>query len=279
MAKPFDATTKALVESYPADWLRWLGWPAGQAELIDADLATVTPAADKVMRVTAPERWLLDLELQSSYKLEVPGRLHWYNTLLRQRHGLPVRSVVVLLRPEADGPAMSGAYQEAFAGEEPYLVFRYRVIRLWQVPDAHLVAGGLGTLPLAPLGDVAPADLPGVIRQMRDRLDREAPRERAEALWTASLVLMGLRYDEAVIDQLMRGVAGMEESVTYQAIVRKGGLREAHAILLRQGRKRFGPPEPDITAAVEAITDLDRLERLSERLLDVSSWQDLLAGP
>ena len=79
----------------------------------------------------------------------------------------------------------------------------------------------------------------------------------------------------------------MKESTTYQAILAEGRAEgraegqavEARKILLRQGSKRFGPPDARARAAVEAITDIDRLEKLTERLLDVSSWDELLATP
>ncbi len=71
----------------------------------------------------------------------------------------------------------------------------------------------------------------------------------------------------------------MEESSTYQSIVAKGALKGEKKLLMLQGRKRFGPPDVQTTAAIEAITDLDRLEQLGQRLLDVSSWQELLATP
>jgi hypothetical protein len=72
----------------------------------------------------------------------------------------------------------------------------------------------------------------------------------------------------------------MEESVTYQAIiskgVAKGAVEEARKFLLRQGRKRFGSPDAQILATLEAISDVNHLESLGERLLDVASWQELL---
>ena len=70
----------------------------------------------------------------------------------------------------------------------------------------------------------------------------------------------------------------MKESVTYQAIVREGRVEEARAILLRLGRRRFGPPSPEAEAVLAGITAIERLEALSERLLDVESWEELLAG-
>jgi hypothetical protein len=71
----------------------------------------------------------------------------------------------------------------------------------------------------------------------------------------------------------------MEESSTYQYIVSKGALKEAKKFLMLQGQKRFGQPDAETSAAIEAITDVERLEQLGQRLLDVSSWQELLATP
>jgi hypothetical protein len=68
----------------------------------------------------------------------------------------------------------------------------------------------------------------------------------------------------------------MEESVTYQAIVRKGRLSEARQILLHLGRKRFGPPDDATMATLNTLDDVQRLEALLERILDVGSWQELL---
>ena len=69
----------------------------------------------------------------------------------------------------------------------------------------------------------------------------------------------------------------MRESDTSQAILDEGEVRGLQHTLLRQGRKRFGEPDDGIRQALEGITDLGQLARLTEDLLDVSSWQELLA--
>jgi hypothetical protein len=75
----------------------------------------------------------------------------------------------------------------------------------------------------------------------------------------------------------------MEESSTYQRILSKGvdrGRRdEARRILLRQGRIKFGEPDPSVRALIEGIDQLERLENLGDRLLWVTSWQELLVNP
>jgi hypothetical protein len=92
---------------------------------------------------------------------------------------------------------------------------------------------------------------------------------------------MGLRYPPELTQQLLRGVRDMKESSTYQEIVKEGipigEVREARAMLLRMGTKRFGPPTARIRRRIETITSVERLEQLAERLLDVTSWQELLS--
>jgi hypothetical protein len=71
----------------------------------------------------------------------------------------------------------------------------------------------------------------------------------------------------------------MEQSTTYQAIIErgiaKGELIEARNTLLRLGSKKFGPPAPDVTAAIAAISDKGRLEDLTDRVLTAASWGEI----
>jgi hypothetical protein len=115
--------------------------------------------------------------------------------------------------------------------------------------------------------------------QLKERLSHERRRQRVRDLWAATYVLLGLRYSDAFANLLFQEVLGMEESTTYQAIIQKGRLTEVRQILLRQGRKLFGPPEEATTAALNAIADVQKLEDLTERILDVGSWEELLARP
>ena len=69
----------------------------------------------------------------------------------------------------------------------------------------------------------------------------------------------------------------MKESSTYQAILAEGRIEALKQTLLRQGRQQFRtPPNENVQTAVQAIDDEGRLERMTERLLSVSSWQQLL---
>ena len=59
--KPYDPVLKDLVETEPESWPALLGRPAGPTQVIDADIATVSGAADKVLRVEAVVPYLLHL--------------------------------------------------------------------------------------------------------------------------------------------------------------------------------------------------------------------------
>ena len=148
---------------------------------------------------------------------------------------------------------------------------------MWQLPAETFLSGGLGILPLAPLSAVVAAELPDVIRRMEQRISAEATPDEAGTLWTATDVLMGLRYPRAQVAQLLQGVHGMKESVTYQAIVEEGKVEARQEVLLQLGRRRFGMPNPSSEMVLRGITDPDRLARLIDALLEVSSWEELLA--
>lgn len=284
MSKPFDAATKRLVESQPAAWLEYAGLPSLEVEVIDTDVSTVTAAADKVLRVKEPDPWIAHLELQAGYESDFGERIHLYNAALRRRHHIPVLTIAFLLRREADGPEMSGQFYDRPPQGEGYTDFRYQVVRVWEKPVGEALAGRLATLPLAPLANVTREELPEIIRRMEERIEREASPGEAGDLWTATYVLMGLRYQRSLTQRLLKGVRAMKESVTYQAILEEGEAKgrvegeanEARNLVLKLGRRRFGPPDAATQAKIEAIASVEEMERLAERLLEVENWEELL---
>jgi predicted transposase YdaD len=289
MPLPFDATLKQLVQSRPRDWLAALQVPAADpVEVLTPDLSTVTRFADTVLRVG--DRGILHLDFQSGPDPALPRRMLLYNALLYNAYELPVHTAVVLLRSGAGGAGLRGTVSYQMVPRRGRHDFRFEIIRLWRRPVEELLTGGLGVVPLAALGRLpagvrAPAGLAGVVERLVERVTREAAPDEGAELLTAALVLTGLRVPKAKVAELFRGVRAMRESSGYQLILdegreegrAQGALREAKKLLLRLGRCKLGPPEPATEAAVQAIDDLDRLERMGERLFAVTTWQDLLA--
>ncbi len=279
-----DVSAKELVWDGPAAWVDRFGiGPPGPISVIDSEIATLTAFADKVLKVDGPVPYLLNLEPHSYNDPELARTLWYRQVALDYRHSLPVLTVLILLRKEANSPHLTGSYERHLPDGSLANRYNYRVVRLWQeAPDPYLT-GGVNLVPLAPLTKVTKAELRGLVRRMDHRINAE-PEPRADKLWFAAYTLMGWRYDEKLTTQLLKGVWNMHESPTYQAVLRKGrqeGLQEeARRLLLRQGTRRFGTPDAAIIAAVEAIDDVDRLESLTDRIFDATAgdWNDLLRG-
>jgi hypothetical protein len=283
-AKPYDVTLKELIETDPESWPQLLGLPTGATDVIDADIATVSGAADKVLRVAAEPPYLLHLEFISGHDAAtLPRKLLVRNAVLEERHDLPVLSAVLVLRPEADSPQLTGLYQRAFPGEEAYVRFRYQVVRVWQLSPEMLLHGGLALLPLAPISAVTAAELPGIMKEIDKRLRGRRARKKAPTLWSATYLLMGLRYPADLVNELSRGLQMLEESSTYQYLLgkgaREGALAEAHKLLRLCGEGAFGVPDAQSVAALEGLTDLTRMEELMSTVHTAGSWQEWLGLP
>jgi hypothetical protein len=285
MPLTFDATLKDLVRSHAADYLSVFDAPPTlPVSLLNVDLSTVTTAADVLIGLGEPLREIVHLDFQASANATKHLDVLVYNTLLHRQNQVPVHSIVVLLRPQVAHSNLDGAVRYQARPGRGKMEFGYEVVRLWEIPAKELLAGTLGTLPLAPLGKLPEGaslkdGLTDVVQQLIERLQREAPAEEVRRLLTAAYILTGLRLPRDLARQLFRGVRAMSDSDTFLAILDEGRIDALKKVILMQGRKRFGPPDEAVRATVSALSDLDRLEFLVERLLDVSSWQELFATP
>lgn len=283
MSLPFDATVKEILAPQPEDFVPVFGLPRTlPAVRLNVDLSTLSAATDVAIGFGDPLQEIADLNFQSGPDADVARRCHLYSAALSFRFGVPVRTILILLRPKADGDGIDGklSYASGSSGVE----FRYEAVRMWQQPLDTFLRGGVGLLPLAPLCQM-PANQPltdairNVVREIDRRLAAECDSAQAARLMTAAYVLTGLRIHRDSLGSIYDGVKIMHESSAYQLILEEGAVREAHRVLLRQGQRRFGPPDEKTAAALNAIQDLDRLDRLIDGVLDVSSWEELLATP
>jgi len=293
--QPFDSTAKLLVEADPRAWLALAGLPAdGPVRPVSSSLDTIRAQADAVLRVGRRSPWFLHVELQTGRDRHLPERIHRYNVLLFERERHRVISLAVLLRPRADAPELTGLIEREHPSGGLYESFTYHVIRAWRLPTDQLLTGPLGTLPLATLPELFAVGqreairrerVRAVVEQVDRRLRAEVPPARANELRIATHYLLGLRYSEATADQLTRGLWNMWDSKTYREPIlageargeARGRLLEARRFLMRFAERTLGPAPATAQAALEAIDDLDRLERMADRLPGVQSWDELLA--
>jgi predicted transposase YdaD len=284
-----DVSMKELVWDDPAACLdRWGIGPVGPVEVIESAITALTAAADKVIRVEGDHPYLVVIEPQSHHDADLVETLWFRQAALFHRHRLPVLTILVLMSREANSPRVTGTFEISMPDGWRTNEYNYRVVRLWQEDPEQYLTAGVNLVPLVPLTNVAQEALPKLLPRMAERINAEAE-HRALRLWTATYLLMGLRFERSFASQLLEGVQNMRESTTYQAILKEGreeGLAEgrrgeAQRLILLQGEIRFGAADEATRATVEAIRDLDRLESLSKRLFDskIDNWDDLLGTP
>ena len=115
-----------------------------------------------------------------------------------------------------------------------------------------------------------------MVREIDRRLAEETSHAQAVKLMMATFLLTGLRVPKDSLSTIYDGVKIMHESSAYDMILDEGRVEGEIRLLLRQGRKRFGPPSPKIETALTAIKDAERLERLGDAILTAKSWNKLL---
>ena len=219
MAKPFDATLNRLIDIRPDDWAacfaRLAGIPPGPSVAVDTDLA-ITLQADKVFRIDGPKPSLLHLELEANPRLGIPRELMRYNILVDHQHDLPVRTVLVLLRPKALASDMTGRYVRSAVDGSTITEFHYIVERVWERSVDFWLESGPGLAPLALLTDEADGNLEGALNRLHENTrDRRVGEKMTATLLSSSFVLCGLRYEpDRVTEMYGRLSMLLEESTT-----------------------------------------------------------------
>lgn len=289
MAKTTDTAAKLLAAINPAELLVLLGLsrPGAAVTLIDTDLSNAVRTPDKLIRVEVGGRTVLvHVEYQTTPDAGMDGRTLAYNVWARSQYGLPVVSVVLVLLRSALSPQNTGRVVE-FYDADARMDFAYRLIRLWELPVDALLAGPVTTLPFALFADFPPAELPAVVGRIRRRLADAPPRDRPKDVWAAARFFLDQRYTPEQLEALMLTDADLEQTATYQRIIRKGraegeaqgraaGLAEGlRQTLLGLGAKKFGPPSRATRARIAAAGS-DPLNRWTQRLLTADTWGELV---
>ena len=283
----FDPALKALHDNYPNFYVDLLcqlaGLPTGQAvEVVQPNVPPRTLDVDRAYRLTRPGPMILHVEFESGHPPWRPDRFLVYNVLLSRQEGCPVKTVVVLLRPDADSPTLTGRHRVTLPTGEVVHEFAYAVVRLWELPT-EMFLNHSATMPLAVLTNV-PDDL---VAALADRIVAsylDLPESERHELASNSVILAGLRFPPAVARQLFQKAGQMRESSVYQEILREGrveGRVTGHMEglidgLVKFAKKRLGAPDATTLAAVQTVSDEARIDRLYDRVDVVKSWAELL---
>jgi predicted transposase YdaD len=285
----FDATLKDLAALDPRQFLAGVdAAPTLPVCVLTVDLSTVTASTDIVFGLGDPLQEVVQVDVQSGPDASKHRDLLAYHALLHRHYRVPVHSILLFLRRQAQLSTQEGNIAYAPRPGRGKMDFGYEVVAMWERPVEAWLAGGLPLLPLTPLcrmpdGMTVEDGARWAVLRMVERLEREAAPEVTRRLKTAALILSGLRFRKPQVAALFAGVAGMRESEGYQLILDEGRdeglILGVQRTILHQGRTKFGEPDDATRTALARVTDIDRLDRLSERLLHASTWDELLQTP
>ena len=299
MVQKYDAAAKFFANLRLRDWMTLINTSSEleiaeleeltvgpEVEELDSDVSTVSARVDKLMRVGGKDPRIEHVEVQTFRDVRVPVRLCRYGVVVHYVRGLPVNSTVILLHPSADGPELTGLYVAKSADGTPFLQYRYRVIRIWEIPVEVLLRAGIGVLVFAPLCKIDRDALPALIAQMRVRVERELPPSEQAEFWGGMGILMGLAFDVSFIDDLLKGTGNMRGSSYAQLLIKEGreeGLyqgrkEEAQKNVLRVALRRFGSVDARLQLMVDSSNDLTQLEQLLDFAISSQNVDELLTS-
>ena len=265
----YDQTLKLLLAQAPEGFVALVAPDLTWRAQLPTDLPAVARQADVVMEVedNSGRRGLLHVELQTKVEPDLGERLAEYGIRLWRRDHVPVRSVVVCLRPARRLP--SSPFVVAW-GERRLLQYQFDVVRLWEEPQERVLASPNPALwPLASLMAGATVDTTVMVaeRIASAPLSRVERGELSGLLW----VLAGLRLSRTVLRSAVRRnqmIRDLWQESSFGALVRdearKEGLKEGRQEGRQEGMRalaqvalegRLGTLRADMVDALQTADD------------------------
>jgi hypothetical protein len=258
---------------------------------LDIDLEPSGASIDTYMKVglhvggTA----IVHIRIQKWYQPDLDRHLFEASQKIERRHGKMPIVAVFLMWPPAEGPGMTGRFEEHDATGKVRRIFTYTIRRAWEMTAAE-VTRSPGTMMLAPLTKSARERMPEIVRMIQNGLDRnQANTKTCEMVWVAVYWAMGLTCDldeahRALSDVLplihsaqhylnAKGQAFLE---AYSSAQQEGRRQAGRNLVLRQATRRFGQHASD-AAAIASIAEPQELDALAQRVLSAADWTSLLA--
>ncbi|MGO9462950.1 MAG: hypothetical protein ACLQVF_02140 [Isosphaeraceae bacterium] len=176
--------------------------------------------------------------------------------------------VVLFLHPKGNVEAAGSAALRSRRGLKKWDL-SWRVVKLWEVPAQELLAAGdIGLILWVPLARIdGPAE--PVLRECRDRIGRDAPKDEQDNLMAVTQLLARLRYNKESLFQLFGGRRAMIESPVIQEIIADCKREQIVKFL----EARFGVAALDLKSALNAVDD----ERLDDFLKLAATCRSLAA--
>ncbi len=168
----------------------------------------------------------------------------------------------------------------SFRSEEGTTSIRveWKVIELWKVPAAELLAAGdIGLIPLVPLS-LLDRPLEAILDECRERIHRDAPADERENLLAVTHFFAGLAYNDPRMFKKLGGTKAMLKSgspLIQEIIDEADGATGQRDDIITFLAARFGPEAEALRADLKKVGDA----RLKELLALAATCPDLAVLP
>ena len=276
MQNSYDATFKVLVDHSPEDWAEFVfGSTIGLASPVDTSLHATKEIVDRLLRVESLGcEFIIHIEFHAGHSGNaIPNRLFHYNTAVMKRYSLTTLSSVLILRKEADSPAVSAAVVHSLPAFGDVHRFNYRPIRIWHEPLERFLIPGSSLAVAGVLADFGERSLEQAGAEIRRCIGEVSDPDQREDLLYHFVVLAGMRFNRSQAESIFGGNVSMLEkySVTLQYFIRRAEAR----LLLASAGQIFGTPPPQIIEKVDEATS-EKLLAWTIRLRTAQSWSELI---
>jgi hypothetical protein len=190
-----------------------------------------------------------------------------------KRYALTTLSCVLILRREADSPAVSASVLHSLPEFGDVHRFNYRPIRIWQEPLERFLIPGSSLAVAGVLADFGERSLEEAGAEILRCIDLESRSEDCENLLNHAVALAGMRFNRSQAETLFgRKLTVLEKySTTVQYFIRRGEAR----LLLESAKQIFGTPTPQIIEKLDGATS-EKLLAWNKRLRTAQSWSELI---
>jgi hypothetical protein len=278
----YDKSSKWLIERHGDSILRLAGvrgirwWRALQAELVQSRRLPDGLIEARLHRTAKPVRFVVEISTYPYRRLSkqaIDDALAAY----LDRDELP--EVLTLVLHPGGRKRVAGAAELASPLGWTRLHIEWKVIELWTIPAADLLASGdVGLIPWVPLSKIDGPPEP-IFRECRARIDRDAPRGDHQNLLAVTHFLARLNYNDPKLSQILGGRKAMIESPVLKELMAENTRKTTQSNIVQVLVARFGREARALRRALKAIEDDGQLTDLliqSAKCPDLESFQKLL---
>jgi hypothetical protein len=285
-----DVTFRRLLRGVPQPLLR-LAFPGRRLKPVgpplDPSLDRARPrTGDNFFRVRDGRKEVaVHVEVEREWRSKIPPRLFDYASSAVVATGLPVWSIVVLLRRGGGPPRGTGVYRIPGIGGDAF-VFRYQVVPLWGL-DARKMRAQLG-LQGAPFCVAMRGSNEEFVRELAGEVRTDpglSERDRETTMQLLYLVTAAILGAETA--RRIFHVESIIQDPNVQELVREwedkgrvegrveGRAEEARSLVFKVLELRSLPVSPDVRARIDGETDLARLESWLEAAVTAAAIGDV----